>query len=106
VGSIERVVSQGEMKFFETQRRSEPKEESSVFGFIPDFVSVEFDMTFRSAITAIFHHLGLDFVSKYTKISLFCLLVLNPICLVIALILYNTVLDFFDPAPKLIPINP
>jgi amino acid transporter len=53
----------------------------------------------------IFHALGLDYVSKYTKIISFCLLVLNPLLIVIGLMIYNAFSNFVEPPPQLIPAN-
>jgi len=102
LGGLEKLVVEGERKFF-TELDSKRSENTSYFSFIPAWLSGIFDTLFQSLITALFHFMGLDYVSKYTKISVFCLLVLNPLLIAFGLFVYNLIMDLVDPPPQLIP---
>ena len=73
---------------------------------IPGFVTVEdtFDAWMRTPISYFFHMIGLDHYGKYSKISLFTLLVLIPFILVVVAHGIDFLLDVIDPAPQLIKV--
>ena len=96
------MVVIGERRFFE---RPVAKGDNSLFSFIPDWISSTFDDIFRATISYIFHQIGLDRCSKYTKITLFCVLILFPGLFLVIGLIANMIVDFIDPAPKLIPIT-
>lgn len=102
------MVALGEEKFFTALKRKEVprfEEKGSFFWFIPDSLSDTFDNLFRPSISKLFHTLGFDYFAKNTKISLFCLILLNPALIIVGLFVFNTLQDLIDPAPQLIPVQ-
>lgn len=62
-------------------------------------VSKAFDTVFRSPIAFIYYHVGKDHYSKFTKVSVFVLLVLLPGVLFLFVGGALKMLDIIDPVP-------
>jgi len=62
-----------------------------------------YDEVFRRPTVYTFNLIGKDAYSKFTKVSVFSLLVVIPLILTSLVGLSSILLDIFDPAPALIP---
>lgn len=67
-------------------------------------VEAVFDELFRRPIIFTFNILGKDSYSKFTKVSVFCLLVIIPLFITVMLSFVNMLVEFLDPAPTLVPV--
>lgn len=100
-------VVEGERKMFESQRfkkldSADQAETHWLYTTVPGIATVEkhFDNWFRSPISMIFFQVGKDHYSKFTKVTLFVLLVLIPGFLLVMLGGTNKMLDLVDPMPE------
>lgn len=107
--NLEAFVIEGERIGFEKQQKEAQQkyqtEEPLAYQYLPWIRTIEnaYDEVFRRPTVYTFNFFGKDAYSKFTKVSVFSLLVVIPLVLTSFVAFTSLLVETFDPAPELIP---